>query len=129
VSMPEITEKELLMSYQEDRSLNVKLLTNKTKTLQFEIGSTDSRPYVENNIGSCSLNGNILRVEIDQKDLGESVNILKSLEILSTYNASVLSKLFLLQGNLIVIEIEMSENLETVKKETSAEVRLVYKIK
>lgn len=117
------------MSYQEDRSLNVKLLTNKTKTLQFEIGSTDSRPYVENNIGSCSLNGNILRVEIDQKDLGESVNILKSLEILSTYNASVLSKLFLLQGNLIVIEIEMSENLETVKKETSAEVRLVYKIK
>jgi hypothetical protein len=127
--MPEITEKELLMSYQEDRSLNVKLLTNKTKTLQFEIGSTDSRPYVENNIGSCSLNGNILRVEIDQKDLGESVNILKSLEILSTYNASVLSKLFLLQGNLIVIEIEMSENLETVKKETSAEVRLVYKIK
>jgi hypothetical protein len=127
--MPEITEKELLMSYQEDRSLNVKLLTNKTRTLQFEIGSTDSRPYVENNIGSCSLNGNILRVEIDQKDLGESVNILKSLEILSTYNASVLSKLFLLQGNLIVIEIEMSENLETVKKETSAEVRLVYKIK
>jgi hypothetical protein len=127
--MPEITEKELLMSYQEDRRLNVALLANKTRTLQFEIGSTDSRPYVENNIGSCSLNGNILRVEIDQKDLGETVNILKSLEILGTYNASVLSKLFLVQGNLIVIEIEMSENLETFKNETSAEVRLVYKVK
>jgi hypothetical protein len=127
--MPEITEKELLMSYQEDRRLNVALLANKTRILQFEIGSTDSRPYVENNIGSCSLNGNILRVEIDQKDLGETVNILKSLEILSSYNASVLSKLFLVQGNLIVIEIEMSENLETFKNETSAEVRLVYKVK
>lgn len=117
------------MSFEQDRKLNVAILLSKTKTLQFEISAKDSVCFVEDGIGECTLEAGKLKVEINQKDLGNVVSRLKSLEILNTHGCSCLSKLFYLTDGKIFIEMEMSEDLRQYQDEICVEVRLVYKIK
>ena len=117
------------MDFEQDRKVQVSSLIAKTKSLQFEVSARKSKCSVESGIGECLIDSNMLKVEINQKDLSANISHLKSLEILNTYGSSIVSKHYYLVDGVIHIELEVSDNLEVHQDEVTLEVRLTYKVK
>jgi hypothetical protein len=68
-------------------------------------------------------------LDIDQRDLGGQLCRLRSVEILGSYNTSVVSKSFELIEGLVHIEIDTLHDLTEYDKEVLVEIRMVYKLK
>lgn len=105
-------------------------LGKKNQTLQFELRSKGSTVSVEDGIGNCYLKGrNTMVLEIDQRDLGGQLCRLRSVEVLGSYNTSIVSKSFELIKGLVHIEIDTLNDLTEYDKEVLVEIRMVYKLK
>ena len=57
------------MDFEQDRKVQVSSLIAKTKSLQFEVSARKSKCSVESGIGDCLIDSNMLKVEINQKEV------------------------------------------------------------